>query len=89
MEQIFATFWNIFGALLGPLLELKSAPEGDQKWDHFWDPLAPALRGPGVAFPGILREVWKGYWNWNYTLQKKGRDITSLDTTQFTSYDLR
>ena len=75
MEPIFATFWTNFGALLEPILELKSAPEGDQKWDHFWDPLAPHLRGPRVAFPGILRGVWKGYWNWNYTLQKKGRDI--------------
>ena len=78
MEPIFATFWTNFGALLGPILELKSAPEGDQKWDHFWNRLPPHLRGPGVAFPGILREVWKGYWNWNYTLQKKGRDTVSL-----------
>ena len=39
------------------------------------EPPPLALRGPGVAFPGILREVWKGYWNWNYTLQKKGRDL--------------
>ena len=74
MEPILATFWTNFEPLLGSILELKSAPEGDQKWDHFWDPLAPALRGPQPAFPGILREVWKGYWNWNYTLQKKGRD---------------
>ena len=74
MEPILGTFWINFGALLEPILELKSAPEGNQKWDHFWDPLAPALRGPQPAFPGILREVWKGYWNWNYTLQKKGRD---------------
>lgn len=41
---------------------------------QFWNHVPPHLRGPGVAFPGILREVWKGYWNWNYTLQKKGRD---------------
>ena len=75
MEPIFATFWINFGALLGFILQLKSAPEGDQKWDHFWNHVAPALRGSGVAFPGILREVWKGYWNWNYTLQGKGRDI--------------
>ena len=77
MEPLFATFWTNLEQLLEPILELKSAPEGDQKWDHFWDPLAPHLRGPGVAFPGILREVWKGYWNWNYTLQKKGRDVCS------------
>ena len=36
------------------------------------------LRGPGGAVPGILREVWKGYWNWNYTLQNKGRDLLSF-----------
>jgi hypothetical protein len=38
MEPILATFWTNFGALLGPIFELKSAPEGNQKWDHFWDP---------------------------------------------------
>jgi hypothetical protein len=53
----------------------KLGPEGNQKLDHFWNHVAPALRGSGVAFPGILREVWKGYWNWNYTLQKTGRDL--------------
>ena len=72
MEPVLATFWNNFEPLFGPILEPKSAPEGDQKWDHFWDPLPPALRGPGVAFPGILREVWKGYWNCNYTRKEEG-----------------
>ena len=76
MEPILTIFWTNFGALLEPILELKSAPKGNQKWDHFWNRLPPHLRGPGVAFPGILREVWKGYWNWNYILQKKGRDTT-------------
>ena len=74
MEPILATFWTNFEQLLEPILELKSALEGNQKWDHFWNHEVPHLRGSGVAFPGILREVWKGYWNWNYTLQKKGRD---------------
>ena len=39
------------------------------------EPPAPHLRGLALAFSGIIREVWKGYWNWNYTLQKKGRDM--------------
>jgi hypothetical protein len=78
MEQVLITFWTNFEQLLESILELKSAPEGDQKWDHLWNPPPPALRGPGVAFPGILREVWKGYWNWNYTLQKKGMDFIHI-----------
>ena len=64
-------FWGTFGAHFGA----KSAPEWDQKWDQFWNNVPPALRGSGVAFSGIIREVCKGYWNWNYTLQKKGRDL--------------
>ena len=39
MEPFFATFWTNFEQLLGPILELKSAPESDQKWDHFWNRL--------------------------------------------------
>ena len=58
-------------SILGP----ETAPEGDQKWDHFWNHVPPPLRESGVAFPGIVWEVCKGYWNWNYILQKKGRDI--------------
>jgi len=30
---------------LGPEL----APKRDQKWDHFWNPLPPPLRGPNDA----------------------------------------
>ena len=78
MEPLLATFWTTFGALLDPIWGQKWAPEGDQKWDHFWDPLAPHLRGLALTFSGIIREVWKGYWNWNYTLQKKGRDFESF-----------
>ena len=39
MEPILATFWTNFEQLLGPILEQKSAPEGNQKWDHFWNRL--------------------------------------------------
>ena len=38
MEPILTTFWITFVALLGSILGLKSAPEGDQKWDQFWNP---------------------------------------------------
>ena len=74
MIQKNTTFWTSFGPILGSILGPETAPEGDQKWDHFWNHLPPPLRGSGVAFPGIVWEVCKGYWNWNYTLQKKGRD---------------
>ena len=62
-------------SILGP----ETAPEGDQKWDHFWNHVPPPLRESGVAFPGIVWEVCKGYWNWNYILQKKGRDTILLN----------
>ena len=75
MEPILATFWTTVGSLSGPILGPKSAPEGDQKWDYFWEPLAPALRGLALTFSGIMREGWKGYWNWNYILQRRGRDL--------------
>jgi len=68
------TFWTSFGPILGSISEPKAAPEGNQKWDQFWNHVPAHLRGSGDAFPGIKREVCKGYWNWNYTLQKKGRD---------------
>ena len=76
MEPILITFWITFGALLGPIRP-KLAPEGDQEWDYFWNHVPPHLRGPRVAFSGIIREVCKGYRNWNYiyTLQKKGKDF--------------
>jgi len=74
MEPILATFWISFGLILGTILEPKTAPEGNRKWSHFWNRPAPQLRGLALAFSGIIREVWKDYWNWNYSLQKKGRD---------------
>ena len=74
MEPILATCWTSFGFILDSILEPKTASGGDQKWDHFWNRPAPQLRGLALAFSGIIREVWKGYWNWNYSLQKKGRD---------------
>ena len=69
--NLWTNFGTIFGAILGPEL----APKGDQKRDHFWNPLAPPLRGPEVAFLQIKRECCKSYCDWNYTRQKKGRDI--------------
>ena len=68
------TFWTSFGPILGSILGPETAPEGDQKWDKFQNRPAQALRGLALAFSGIIREVCKGYWSWNYTLQKKGRD---------------
>ena len=70
----FCNCLNNFWDTLGPILVPKSAPKGDQKWDQFWNRVPPALRGPGVAFSGVIREVWKSYWSLNYILQKKGRD---------------
>jgi hypothetical protein len=55
---------------LGPEL----APKRDQKWDHFWNPLPPPLRGPNDAILRIKRECCKSYCDWNYIRQKKGRD---------------
>ena len=66
----WTSFWPIFWSILGP----ETAPEGDQKWDHFWNFPLPPLRGLALPQIRIIREVCKGYWNWNYTLQKKGRD---------------
>ena len=74
MIQKHTTFWTSFGPILGSILGPETAPEGDQKWDHFWNPVAPHLRGLALAFSGIIREVCKGYWSWNYILQKEGRD---------------
>ena len=74
MEPILATFWTTFEALLVTILGQKPAPKGDQKRDPFWNRVPPRLKGPGVAFSGIIREVWKSYWSWNYTLQNTGRD---------------
>ena len=49
MEPILITFWCTSGSLLEALLGLKSTPEGDQKWDQFWNPLPAA---PRVGFGG-------------------------------------
>ena len=68
-------FGTNFGTILGAILGPELAPKGDQKWDHFWNPLPPHLRGRGVAFLRIKRECCKSYCDWNYTRQKKGRDI--------------
>ena len=35
-----SNFRTSFGAILGPRI----APEGDQNWDYFWNPSAPALQ---------------------------------------------
>ena len=70
----FISFWTSFGPILKSILGPKTAPEGDQKWDHFWNLPAPHLRGPTLGQIRIIRGVCKSYWNWNYTLQKKGSD---------------
>ena len=62
--QLLDQFWNHFGGV----------PKGDQKWDHFWNPLTPHLRGRGVAILRIKQEWWNCYGYWNYIRQKKGRD---------------
>jgi hypothetical protein len=68
---VFLTrFWVIFGAILGPEL----APKADQKWDHFLNPSARALRGRNDAILQIKQEWWNCYGYWNYIRQKKGRD---------------
>ena len=74
MDPKINNFLTNFGPILGSILGPKTAPKRDQKWVHFWNAFPAALRGPGVAFSGNKREWWKGYWSWNYTLQKKGRD---------------
>ena len=74
IAPILATFWTSFWLILGSILKPKTGPESDQKWDHFWNRLAPALKGLALTFSGIIREVWKSYWSWNYTLQRKGKD---------------
>ena len=74
MDPKISNFGTIFGTIWGAILEPRVAPEGDQTCDHFWNRLAPHLRGLALAFSGIIREVWKSYWNWNYIVQKKGRD---------------
>ena len=57
MEPILTTCLNTFGALLGSIPGLKSAPEGNQKWDQFWNRVPPHLKGPARPFSGIIREV--------------------------------
>ena len=66
IEPMLITFWmakigSRRGPNMGPLL-LEPRPAASQ-------------RGPQPAFSGIIRKVCKGYWNWTYTLQKKGRYI--------------
>ena len=69
------TIWTNFGTILGAILGPELAPKEDQKWDQFWNPLPQHLRGRGVTFLRIKRECCKSYCDWNYTRQKKGRDI--------------
>ena len=57
-----SNFWNNFGTILRSILGPKTAPKGDQKWDHFWNPLPPHLKGPNDAKPAITRECCKSYW---------------------------
>ena len=44
--NFWTNFWTILGAILGP----EFAPKGDPKWDHFCNPLPPALRVGGLRF---------------------------------------
>ena len=48
MDPKINIFLSNFGFILGPNWGPKITPEGDQKWDHFWDPFPAALRGPKV-----------------------------------------
>ena len=73
--MFFVVFWTSFGTILGSILRPKSIQKQDPKLDQFWNPLPLRKRGPGVAKTGIKREWWHCYSYWNYTLQKKGRDI--------------
>ena len=43
----------VLGTIFKPEIILK----GYQKWDHFWNPAAPALRGLALAFSRNKREV--------------------------------
>ena len=74
MDLKISNCWINFGNILVAVLGRTMAPEGNQKWDHFWNPVLPHLRGPTLPQIGIIRGVCKSYWNWNYTLQKKGSD---------------
>ena len=78
MDPKFTKFWTNSGTILGSILGTKTAPEVDQKWDHFWIPLPAQVRGPNDAKPGIKRECCESYWSWNYILQKKGREIALM-----------
>jgi hypothetical protein len=49
-------FWTSFGPILGCISGAKFAPEGDQKWDHFWNRVPRALRGLALAFSGNNRQ---------------------------------
>ena len=68
--QKLSNVWQILEPILGP----KSKTKTPIKKTHFGDPLPPHLRGPNNAPPKNKREGWKNDHDWNYTLQKKGRD---------------
>ena len=72
MKTTLATFWTPFGALLEPILGPKSAAKGNHNWNHFWNLVAPALRGPNDAILRTKRECCKSYCDWNYIRQAKG-----------------
>ena len=59
MDPKFVICLTDFRAILVAILEPELAPKGDQKWDQFWNPLGPHLRGPGDAKTGIKREWCK------------------------------
>ena len=56
MDPKIISFLTNFGTILGSILEPKSSKKGVPKLDQFWNPLAPALRGPGVAILRIKQE---------------------------------
>ena len=68
--KIIKNDWNQFWSQLWKPKHSKI----NQKKNRFWDTLPPHLRDPNNAPPKNKREVWKNLLDWNYTLQKKGRD---------------
>ena len=75
MEPIFATFWTtVLEHFWGPFWRQNRLQKGTKNGTTFGTALPPHLRGLALTFSGIIREVWKGYWNWNYTLQRRGKD---------------
>ena len=63
-----------FGTHFGAHTETQAQQKKNKNGPHFGDPLPPHLRDPNNAPPKSKREGWKKGLDWNYTLQKKGRD---------------